>query len=442
MTHSLDAANLVDVSEVARRARTAARKLATVSGERRNEILRRAARLIDDRHPHILAANERDCDAAERAIEAGEMSRALFARLRMNERGIEQMRTRVLDVACLDDSLGRELAVTELDDKLTLRKVTCPLGVVGVIFEVRPEVVVQVAALTLKSGNAVLLKGGAEAQHTSKVLVAIWRDALAESGDAPVDAVNFLRTREDVISMLKLRDEIDMIVPRGSNSFVNYVMEHTRIPVLGHGEGTCHVYVDSAANPTTARNIVFDAKAQYPAACNAVETLLVHEAIAGEFMPEMLARFRVAGIEVRGCPRTVAIVRGVKPATEEDWKTEYSDLIISIKVVEDISEAVSHINCYGSKHTETIVTEDANAAGRFMNEVDAAGVFHNASTRFAAEFRYGFGAELGISTGKLHARGPVGLEGLTTYKYLLFGEGHTVADYSDGTRTFKHRKIF
>lgn len=431
----------VDVAGIARRARVAARVLATLSVERRNEILHAAAMLIEERAAEILVANERDCEQAGHAVEAGAMASALLDRLRTSERGISQMATQVRDVAGLPDSLGRKLAVTELDDGLTLHKVTCPLGVVGVIFEARPEVVAQVTALTIKSGNAVLLKGGAEASHTNQVLATVWRDALAGFDDVPVDAVNMLHTREDVAQMLKLHDEIDMIVPRGSNSFVRYVMEHSRIPVLGHGEGICHVYVDRAADLAKAESIAFDAKTQYPAACNAAETLLVHEAIAEDFLPRMVERFRSAGTQVRGCPRTLAIVSDASPATDEDWATEYSDLIIAVKVVGDLAEAVAHINRYGSKHTETIVTEDAAAVGRFMSEVDAASVFHNASTRFADGFRYGLGAELGISTSKLHARGPVGLEGLTTYKYLLFGNDHIVGDYTDGTRTFKHRKI-
>lgn len=430
-----------DVAGIARRARVAARVLATLSVKRRNDILHAAATLMEERTTEILVANERDCEQSARAAEAGAMASALLDRLRTSARGISQMATQVRDVARLPDPLGRELAVTELDDELTLHKVTCPIGVVGVIFEARPEVVAQVTALTIKAGNAVLLKGGAEARHTNEVLATIWRDALARFEDVPVDAVNMLHTRENVAQMLKLHDEIDMIVPRGSNKFVRYVMEHSRIPVLGHGEGICHVYVDRAADLAKGERIAFDAKTQYPAACNAAETLLVHEAIAESFLPRMVERFRLANTEVRGCPRTLTIVSDVIAATDEDWATEYSDLIIAVKVVGDLAEAVAHVNRYGSKHTETIVTEDTAAARCFMAEVDAASIFHNASTRFADGFRYGFGAELGISTSKLHARGPVGLEGLTTYKYLLFGNDHIVGNYADGTRTFKHRKI-
>ncbi len=431
-----------EVADVARRAKAAARVLATLPGSQRNELLLAAADLIEERSAEVLRANELDCRAAAEDVERGRMSRAMFERLRTSERGVGQMATGVREVAALPDPLGRELAVTELDDNLTLYKVTCPLGVVGVVFESRPDVIPQVTSLALKSGNALLLKGGAEAAHTNETLISIWHEALAQFPDAPADALNLLRTRDDVAEMLKRDEEIDLIIPRGSREFVRFVAEHSRIPVLGHGEGVCHVYVDVAANVEKARAIAFDSKVQYPAACNAAETLLVHEEIAGQFLPGMVEQFLSAGVEVRGCPRTLAVAdsAGVVPATEDDWHAEYSDLIIAVKVVKDCGEAISHIHAYGSGHTESIVTEDREAAAHFLESVDAAGVYHNASTRFADGFRYGFGAELGISTGKLHARGPVGLEGLTTYKYLLVGDGQTVASYSSGERTFKHRR--
>ena len=367
----------------------------------------------------------------------------MFDRLRTSEKGVRQMATGVREVAALADPLGRELAVTELDDSLTLRKVTCPLGVVGVVFESRPDVIPQVAALAIKSGNALLLKGGAEAAHTNETLISVWHEALAKFPEVPAASLNLLRTRDDVAEMLSRDEEIDLIIPRGSREFVRYVAEHSRIPVLGHGEGVCHVYVDRAADLEKARAIAFDSKVQYPAACNAAETLLVHEEIAGEFLPAMVEQFLAAGVEVRGCTRTLALAGSprVVPATEEDWRTEYSDLIIAVRVVESLDAAVAHIHAYGSGHTEAIVTEDKQAASVFLESVDAAGVYHNASTRFADGFRYGLGAELGISTGKLHARGPVGLEGLTTYKYLLIGDGQTVAAYSSGERNFTHRRI-
>ena len=371
------------------------------------------------------------------------MTASTFKQLQTNEKGVAEMAARVRDVAALEDPLGRTLAVTELDDGLTLTKVSCPLGVVGVVFEARPEVVPQVASLALKSGNACLLKGGAEAARTNEALYRVWRDALARSADVPADAALLLRTREEVSAMLALDEEIDLVIPRGSKEFVRHVAAHSRIPVLGHGEGVCHVYVDAAADLRQALAVVIDSKTQYPAACNAAETLLVHEEVAPKFLPSLVAALVSAGVEVRACPRTAALVpssHGLVPATEEDWATEYSDMVVSVKTVGGFDEALRHIERYGSRHTEAIVTEDGERAARFLAAVDAAGVYHNASTRFADGFRYGLGAELGISTGKLHARGPVGLEGLTTYKYLLTGDGHTVAPYGSGERTFKHRR--
>jgi glutamate-5-semialdehyde dehydrogenase len=314
---------------------------------------------------------------------------------------------------------------------------------VAIVFESRPDVIPQVAALALRSGNAVIFKGGIEATHTNETLVSIWREALERSAGIPGDSVNLLRTRADVAELLALREEIDLIIPRGSRQFVRYIAENTLIPVLGHGEGICHVYVDRAANLEKALNVSFDSKVQYPAACNAMETLLVHEKIAREFLPVMIERFVAAGVEIRGCARTVALLNNAKvsKATEEDWVTEYSDLVIAIRVVASAAEAIEHIQQFGSGHTESIITEDQELARQFMNSIDAAGVFHNASTRFADGFRYGLGAELGISTSKLHARGPVGLEGLTTYKYKLFGDGHIVESYSRGERAFKHRDL-
>jgi glutamate-5-semialdehyde dehydrogenase len=432
-----------DIHYLLRRARRAAHVLATLSGERRNEALLTAANVIEARAEEILAANEKDCAAAQQGVERGELSRSMFARLRTTERGIAEMAARVRDVARLPDPLHRRLSTMELDDDLVLHKETCPLGVVGVVFESRPDVVPQISSLALKSGNAVCLKGGAEAAETIAVLVSIWRDALTAFPDIPADSVVLIHTREDVAQILTLNDEIDLIVPRGSNEFVRYVTEHSRIPVLGHGEGICHVYVHSDADLQKAIDVAYDSKVQYPAVCNAMETLLVHEEIAPVFLPPMIAEFRKAGVEVRGCSGTQELAKGqeVIPATEEDWKKEYSDLIVSIKVVDGVNEAIEHINRYGSRHTESIVTESHDAASRFMELVDAANVFQNASTRFSDGFRYGLGAEVGISTGKLHARGPVGLEGLTIYKYKLFGKGQTVASYSKGQRTFKHRSI-
>jgi glutamate-5-semialdehyde dehydrogenase len=415
------------VAEVARGARVAARSLAELAAETRNAILLAVAGMLERRVQDILAANKADTDVAQREVRAGRMSRALFDRLQTSEQGVAEMVAKVRAVSSLPDPLAQVIVTTPLAEGLTLHKVPCPLGVIGIVFESRPDVIPQVSALCLKSGNAVILKGGTEAEKTNALLVTIWQDTLAQF-DLPVEAVNLVRTREDVSAMLELHGLIDLIIPRGSKDFVNYIAAHSSIAVLGHGEGICHIYVDEEADLEKAWKICLDAKTSYPAACNAVETMLVHESIAARFLPEMIKRFQGRGVEVRGCKRTRVNLGSlsIAEATEGDWAQEYSDLIISIKVVDDFDEAIAHIDKYGSQHTEAIVSENRKTAERFMSLVDAAGVYHNASTRFADGFRYGLGAEIGISTSKLHARGPVGLEGLVTYKYKLRGDGHTV----------------
>ena len=408
--------------EVARSARLAGRSLSGLPVEKRNAILMAVAEALEESSSEIVAANKRDCERVR-----GEVSQAFFDRLQTDEEGVADMATKVRAVAKLPDPLGETISVTSLASDLTLHKVTCPLGLIGIIFESRPDVIPQVSALCLKSGNAVILKGGTEAAETNTLLAKVWQQVLGDSG-LPEDAVNLIHTREDVSALLRLEGLIDLIIPRGSKDFVNYIATHSSIPVLGHGEGICHIYVDEQADLEKAWNIATDAKTSYPAACNAVETILVHERVATVFLPEMLSRFRSAGVEVRGCDRTRALLdpQSIVSASDNDWQQEYSDLIISIKVVDSFDEAVAHIDRYGSRHTEAIITENRDTAERFMTVVDAAGVYHNASTRFADGFRYGLGAEIGISTSKLHARGPVGLQGLVTYKYKLFGNGHTV----------------
>lgn len=423
-------------------ARAAARKLALLSNETRNSLLLGVARRTERNRPAILAANAEDCRAAEGLVRSGELSQAAFARLRVTEKTICEMGLRLEEVARLADPIGKRLATTELDDGLILSKESCPLGVVAVIFESRPDVVPQVSALALKSGNAVLLKGGAEAARTNEALVALWQETLRES-DLPQAAVTLLQSRAEVMELLQLKREVDLIVPRGGREFVEYISANSKVPVLGHGEGICHVYVDRAADLAKAEAITLDAKTQYPAACNSVETLLVHAEVAAKFIPEVARKLKEAGVDLRGDERTRDILRGtgVAAATPVDWATEYSDLILSIRVVDSLDAALDHIAEFGSLHTEAIVTEDAAAAKRFLNEVDAAGVYHNVSTRFADGYRYGLGSEVGISNSKLHARGPMGMEGLTTYKYKLVGNGQVVGTYVRGERTLRARKI-
>jgi len=435
--------NEANVAQVARRAREAARALARLSLEARNEVLLAAAEAIDANKEKILAANELDVRAADAEVAAGKMSPAMLKRLRTSEQGVGQMATQVREVAGLPDPLGRRLSATELDEGLVLYKESCPLGVVGIVFEARPEVVPQVGSLALKSGNALIMKGGSEAAHSNEALVSVWRECLGRFPGVPQDSLNLLQTRADVLELLALDHDVDLIIPRGSKSLVDFISKNSRIPVLGHGEGICHVYVDRAADLQKAVDVTYDAKVQYPAVCNAAETLLVDEAIAREFLPAVVEKLKSAHVEIRGDRKTMALLpnAGVVPATEADWSTEYSDLVLSVKIVSGLDEAIDHINHYGSRHTESIITEDSAAAARFMTEVDAAGVFQNASTRFADGYRYGFGAELGISNSKLHARGPMGLEGLTTYKFKLFGNGHTVAEYARGEKKFTHRPL-
>ena len=433
----------LSVRALASAARAAARKTALLSSDVRNGVLLDVARRIEQNAARILAANAEDCKTAEELVRRGKMAEAAFARLRVSKKTISGMVQRLEEVSRLDDPIGIRLSTTKLDDGLTLYKESCPLGVVAVIFESRPDVVPQVAALAFKSGNTVLLKGGAEAAKTNEVLVGLWREALLRFPDVPAAAVTLLQSRVDVMELLELKREVDLIVPRGSKEFVEYISANSRVPVLGHGEGICHVYVDRAADLSMANAIVVDAKTQYPAACNSVETLLVHQDVAAEFLPKVAASLTAKGVELRGCGRTRTILReaNIKNATDEDWATEYSDLILAIRVVDSLDAALEHIAEYGSLHTEAIVTKDAAAAERFLNEVDAAGVYHNVSTRFADGYRYGLGSEVGISNSKLHARGPMGMEGLTTYKYKLVGDGHVVGMYERGERILKPRKL-
>ncbi len=442
MTKAREANAPATVAAQMQRTRRAARALARLSAGDRNRVLLAAADLLEARAAEILAANRQDCTALEREIAGGRASWVLLNRLRTSASGVKNMARQLRDVAHLPDPLGSALATTELDDSLVLEKVPCPLGVVAVIFESRPDAVPQVGSLAIKTGNGLVLKGGIEARQTNRVLVSIWHEALAALDPSLRDAICALEDRAEVMQILKLDREIDLVIPRGSTDFVNFVFEHSSIPVLGHGSGICHIYVDSAANLKMAVEVLVDAKVQYPAACNSVEKVLVHQQIAPEFLPQLVSALQAAGVEVRGCARTASLLPGrqIVLAKKEDWHTEYGDLKITVKVVCDLDEAVEHINRYGSRHTESILTGDPRAAEIFLSEVDAASVFHNASTRFADGFRYGLGAEVGISNSKLHARGPVGLDGLLTYKYKLRGSGQVVSDYVQGKRIFKHKR--
>ncbi|CAA9374350.1 Gamma-glutamyl phosphate reductase [uncultured Leptolyngbya sp.] len=436
MPTSSPAAAASSLPAIAQRTRDSARHLATQPTAVRNQALEAIAQAIEAASAEILAANQADCEAAT----AASLSSALFARLKLDETKLKGAIAGIRDVAKLPDPIGAVQLHRELDQGLVLTRLACPLGVVGVIFEARPDAVMQIASLAIKSGNGVILKGGQEAVRSREALVAAIHRGLAQTDIAPT-VVQLLTTREETLALLKLDQYVDLIIPRGSNSFVRFVQDNTRIPVLGHAEGICHLYVDKAADVQKAVAIAVDAKTQYPAACNAIETLLVHQAIASEFLLEAVVALQLRNVELRGDDRTLDILN-ITAATEADWSTEYSDLILAIKIVDTLDEAIAHINTYGSRHTEAIATENTQTAATFMAQVDAAGVFHNCSTRFADGFRYGFGAEVGISTQKMPPRGPVGLEGLVTYKYQLVGNGQIVATYAGATaKPFTHRDL-
>jgi glutamate-5-semialdehyde dehydrogenase len=431
-----------DLTDLAQMTRSAAQSLAVLATDDRNRALEAVAQSLADHAPEILEANRTDCEVA---AQEG-LAKALYGRLKLDEAKLQGAIAGVRDVARLTDPVGAVQIHRELDTGLILKRVTCPLGVLGVIFESRPDAVMQISALAIKSGNGVILKGGREAVLSCTALVKAIHAGLKQVGIDPA-VVQLLTSREETLALLKLEQYVDLIIPRGSNSFVQFVQDNTRIPVLGHADGICHLYVDAAADLEQAVAIALDAKVSYPSACNAIETMLVHRQVAAEFLSIAVPALQAKQVKVRGDQATIAAVQGlptdpVEPATETDWSTEYSDLILAIKVVDSLEEAIAHINTYGSRHTEAIVTNNAQTAQTFATDVDAAGVFHNCSTRFADGFRYGFGAEVGISTQKMPPRGPVGLEGLVTYKYHLQGEGHLSTTYAGANaKPFTHRDL-
>ena len=429
------------VENIARKARAAALQLAALPGQLKNSALEAVGRKLEERREGILEANRADKADCEVEVESGSLSSALFKRLDLEGSKFEAMLAGVADVARLPDPVGQVTLATRLDEGLDLYRVSCPLGVIGVIFEARPEAAVQIAALALKSSNAVILKGGREASRTNEALVGAIQEALAEVEGVSPDAVQLVSTREEVHELLDLDRWIDLIIPRGSNELVQSIQESTRIPVLGHADGICSVYIDRDADERKAVAVTVDAKTHYPAACNACETLLVHRDRLADLLPVIGAALREAGVEVRADEEAAAHLDSAVPAVAEDYDTEFLDKALAVKTVSSLEDAVEHINEHGSHHTDAIVTEDDQAADYFFARVDSAGVFHNASTRFADGFRFGLGAEVGISTNKTHARGPVGLEGLVIYKYRLYGSGHAAADYDPGAGSFLHEDI-
>ncbi len=436
----------MNIREEARKMKLEAPILAATSNDVRNSALRAIAEGLTAEKDRIFAANAEDCKAAEEnGIAPAVMKRLLFNEGKLSDvcKGIEQL-------ISLPDPIGRSLLRRELDSDLVLERVSVPIGVIGVIFEARPDAMVQISTLCLKSGNCAILKGGKETAKTNRVLFSIIHDAAVSAG-LPASCLLQAELHNEIDELLQCEKDVDLLIPRGSNQFVQYIMNNTKIPVMGHADGICHIYVDKDVDESMAIDVIIDAKTQYTAACNAVETVLVHRDLAPVFLPKLARALNRAGVKLRGTQEaedlivrasdTAALVPMVEIMGEDDFRTEYLDLIISLKVVANVEEAIDHINRFGSHHTDSILTRDDAAADRFLQMVDSAGVYRNCSTRFADGFRYGFGAEVGISTSKLHARGPVGLDGLVTYKYLLRGNGQIVGDYASGRSAFRFRDL-
>ncbi len=411
--------------QIAKNAKEASLKIASVSTELKNKALLNIAQKIENSALEIFEANRQDLLDAEKLVASGEITKSTFNRLKLDENKMRDMVQGIRDIAELEDPVNKVLLKRELDKNLVLQKVSCPIGVLGIIFEARPDVISQISSLAIKSANAVILKGGKESINTNIKILSVINSALDEVEGFPKNVIQQVFTRDDVAEMLKCDKYINLIIPRGGNKLVKYIKENTKIPVLGHADGICHIYVDESADLDMAIKVVTDAKTQYPSACNSVETLLINENFAGK--DKLLAALQLSEIQLIEKP--------------DSWSFEYGDKILAFKTVKNVDEAINHINTYGSGHTDSIITKDNANAEKFMNEVDSAGVYFNASTRFADGFRYGFGAEVGISTNKTHARGPVGLEGLTIYKYKLCGQGHIVKDYACGDKVFHHIDI-
>ena len=402
----------------------------------RNQTLLALADSLRSHAEEIFAANREDLAAAQK----DHLSPALLSRLKFDEQKLQTSISGLESLSALPDPTGRVLLKRELDEGLILTKVTVPIGVIGIIFEARPDAMIQVASLCIKSGNCAVLKGGKESLHTNRLLFSLIYDCALKCGLPPACLLHATEHAQ-IAELLSFEGLVDLLIPRGSNAFVRYIMDHTNIPVMGHAGGVCHIYVDRDADQEGALPVILDAKTQYPAACNAVETLLIHRDLASTFLPAVTQLLRTSDVQIRGTREVMELLAGSDIMEDADFTTEYNDRILSIKLVSGVEEAVLHINTYGSHHTDAILTENDKTAEYFLQMVDSAGVYRNCSTRFADGYRYGFGAEVGIATGKLHARGPVGLDGLVTYKYRLIGEGQTVTEYASGEKQFHHRDL-
>ena len=415
--------------------KAAAPILAGTSGYQRNNALQMIAKALEKQKEEIFEANKKDLEQAEKDGVAA----PIIKRLKFDENKLKDVLSGIENLIGLDDPLFKIDLKRQLHEGLTLYRETCPIGVIGVIFEARPDALIQISSLCIKSGNCVILKGGSETMNSNKVLFNIIYNAVLEAG-MPENCMLQLEARSEISELLSCNEYVDLLIPRGSNSFVQYIMNNTKIPVMGHADGICHVYVDNDADFEKAIPIIIDSKTQYVSACNSVETLLIHKDIMNEFVPKLHEALQKHHVELRGSEKIVELT-GCSASEEEDNKREYLDYIVSAKEVEDVKAAVEHINHYGSHHTDCIITENKETAEYFMRYVDSAGVYQNCSTRFADGYRYGFGAEVGISTSKIHARGPVGLEGLVSYKYKLCGHGDIVEDYATGKKQFEFKDL-
>lgn len=410
----------MNFEDIAKQAKNASLEMAELTTEVKNKALLKIADALEENKSQIFEANKTDLEQAKDSV-----SPSVFNRLKLDKNKMRDMIQGIRDVVKLEDPIGKTLLARQLDEGLNLYKVSCPIGVIGIIFEARPDVIAQISSLAIKSSNAVILKGGKESINTNKTILGIINSVLNSIKEFPKNALSQVFTHDDVAQMLKCDASIDLIIPRGGNKLVKFIKENTKIPVLGHADGICHIFTDESADFETAKKVIIDAKTQYPSACNAVETLLIHKNFNKK--DELLKELENAEITLVSSPDT--------------WAFEHGDKTLAYKVVTNIDEAINHINTYGSGHTDCIITKNEQNAQKFMQKVDSAGVYQNVSTRFADGFRYGFGAEVGISTNKTHARGPVGLEGLTIYKYKLIGNGHIVKDYVDGTKHFNHKDL-
>lgn len=425
----------MNIKEEAKAVKLASPKMAGTSEEARNKALLEVVKQLKARQQEIFEANAMDLKQAE----IDKVAAPIIKRLKFDETKLRDVIAGIEDLVKLEDPLFKQDMHRQLDEGLTLYRETCPIGVIGVIFEARPDALIQISSLCIKSGNCVILKGGSETMNSNRVLFNIIYEAVIKSG-MPENCMLQLEARSEITDLLTCNESVDLLIPRGSNAFVQYIMNNTKIPVMGHADGICHIYVDKEADFKKAIPIIIDAKTQYVSACNSVETLLIHKDIVDEFVPKLYEALKETNVELRGTEEIVKLT-GCNQGTEEDNRKEYLDYIVSAKVINSLDEAIEHINYFGSHHTDCIITENSETANEFMRYVDSAGVYQNCSTRFADGYRYGFGAEVGISTSKIHARGPVGLEGLVSYKYKLFGNGNVVDDYAKGKKQFHFKDL-